>query len=166
MTEHGKSLPPEIQNKKPVLLVENDVEDIIIARRAYSQVDISNPLIVHRDVGETVDFLDDTRGSPVNSPPLRPALILMDLNLPGTDGFSLLNHLKGSHDSCYIPVVVMTTSNSQTDINTCYQLGANSYVIKPIKYGEFVDIMVTVMKYWFNTAQRPTQPERGAHGQQ
>jgi CheY-like chemotaxis protein len=87
----------------------------------------------------------------------RPNLILLDLNLPGTDGRALLAVIKDDEDLRAIPVIVLTTSSNPKDIATCYQRGANSYLIKPVDYARFKQSLQTLVDYWFRVAVLPGQ---------
>ncbi|NTW04234.1 MAG: response regulator [Oscillochloris sp.] len=117
----------------------------------------SLPLVMHRCTtgDQALDYLYQ-RGRYINSTQApRPHLILLDLNLPGTDGRSLLAVIKDDEDLKAIPVVVLTTSNNPRDIAICYQRGANSYQIKPVDYARFKQAMQTLLDYWFQTTTLP-----------
>ena len=148
-------------NEKPViLLVEDSDEDYETIRRAFNQVNLGNTLIRSEDGDQALDYLFH-RGRYENretSP--RPSLILMDLNLPGTDGRAVLAQIKGNPDLRQIPVVVMTTSSDERDIAWSYAAGANSFIQKPLSFAGVVDAMKRVKEYWFDLVLFPKAQAR------
>jgi len=138
-----------------VLLVEDDVEDIEITRRAFKTGGIRNPLYVVRDGEEAMEFLQ-RRGryaDPAAAP--RPGLILLDLNLPGLDGREVLRLIKNGSSLRRIPVVVLTTSSEEIDVLSSYEFGANSYITKPAEFDRFLEAIVTIGRYWLSIARIP-----------
>lgn len=138
-----------------LMLIEDSDEDVAATLRGLRREGL--PLKVHRCTtgDQALDYLYQ-RGryaDPARAP--RPHLILLDLNLPGTDGRALLAVIKDDEDLKAIPVVVLTTSNNPRDIAICYQRGANSYQIKPVDYARFKQAMQTLIDYWFQTATLP-----------
>ena len=106
---------------------------------------------------EALDFLH-RRGrfaDPAESP--RPAIILLDLNLPGTDGRDVLHEIKRVDELARIPVVVLTTSADHRDVSACYAAGANSYVQKPVDLDAFMDAMRRLLEYWFDVVILPKE---------
>ncbi len=142
--------------EKPViLLVEDSDEDYETIRRAFSQINLGNTLIRSEDGDQALDYLFH-RGRYENPEAWpRPALILMDLNLPGTDGRAVLAQIKGDPDLRQIPVVVMTTSSDERDIAWSYAAGANSFIQKPLSFAGVVDAMKRVKEYWFDLVLFP-----------
>lgn len=138
-----------------LLMVEDSDEDFTATLRALRQDVLL--LEVYRCVtaDEALDYLHQ-RGA-FNPPHLapRPNLILLDLNLPGTDGRDLLTHIKGDEQLREIPVVVLTTSNNPKDVHDCYRRGANSYQIKPVNYPSFKQSIQQLITYWLQTATLP-----------
>ncbi len=146
-------------NQLHLLLIEDSDEDVVATIRGLQRDGLDFTL--HRCVtgDEALDYLY-RRGRfapPAQAP--RPRLILLDLNLPGTDGRSLLAVIKDDDELKSIPVIVLTTSNNPKDIATCYWRGANSYQIKPVDYARFKLAMQTMISYWFETATLPDVPE-------
>ena len=135
----------------PLLLVEDSDEDFEAFGRMIKKSSIANPIYRCIDGDEALDFLYHTGeyAEKVSSP--RPSIILLDLNLPGTDGREVLEHIKQDDVLKSIPVVVFTTSSSPKDIDICYQYGANSYIIKPIDIKKFMKTIQVVIDYWFET---------------
>lgn len=140
-----------------LLLIEDSDEDVAATARGLRQNELD--LVLHRCTtgDEALDYLYQ-RGrysDPVSAP--RPHLILLDLNLPATDGRALLAVIKDDDELKSIPVIVLTTSNNPKDIATCYRRGANSYLIKPVDYARFKQAMQTMLTYWFQTATLPEE---------
>jgi len=144
----------------PILLVEDDAQDAQIARRAFAHGNISNPLYVVRDGHDAMDFLRGRGRHAFPAAAPRPALILLDLNMPGMDGRAVLSAVKRDPQLRCIPVVVLTTSDDAADVRACYEAGANTYITKPLEFRNFVEVVATVGRYWMRTAQLPaTTPE-------
>jgi CheY-like chemotaxis protein len=138
-----------------LLLIEDSDEDVAATMRGLRGEGLS--LVFHRCTtgDQALDYLY-RRGrfaDPAQAP--RPHLVLLDLNLPGTDGRSLLAVIKDDEDLKSIPVVVLTTSNNPKDIAACYRRGANSYQIKPVDYARFKQSLQTMIAYWMHTATLP-----------
>lgn len=138
-----------------ILVVEDSDEHFEAVRRAFQKAGITNP--VHRcgDGDEALDYLF-RRGAyadPASAP--RPAMILLDLNLPGTDGREVLDHLKADQVLRVLPVVVLSTSSSPGDIELCYRTGASSYIVKPVRFDEFLKTVQNLKNYWFDTVALP-----------
>jgi two-component system response regulator len=132
----------------PVLVVEDSIDDFEATQRAFCKAGLSNP-IVHMLSGE--DALAYLR-TPANT---WPALILLDLNMPGMGGRKMLEVLKQDHALKDIPVVVLTTSNYDADVRMCYSLGANTYVQKPVDFDVLSSSIRHIKEYWLETALLP-----------
>ncbi len=139
----------------PVLLVEDDADDIGITKRAFRKGKIGNPLYVVRDGEEALEYLrqTDRYTDPAAAP--RPGLILLDLNMPRLDGREVLREIKGDPDLRRIPVVVLTTSGEEADVLECYDEGANTYITKPVEFEKFLQAVITIGKYWLCFAEIP-----------
>ncbi len=139
----------------PILLVEDDLEDVEITRRAFKKGNIANPFYVVRDGEEAMEFLQHTGrySDPTTAP--RPGLILLDLNLPRLDGREVLRLIKADPNLKRIPVVVLTTSGEEADVLGCYDQGANTYITKPVEFDKFLEAVITVGKYWLSIAVIP-----------
>jgi CheY-like chemotaxis protein len=144
----------EVYKGFSIILVEDDLVDVMSIRRAFDKNKIQNPVIVLRDGLEALEYLKkgslDGRGW--NHQP--PGLIILDLNLPRMNGYELLEELKKDYRLKTIPVVVLSTSDDQSDINTCFQGGAAGYMIKPVQFDRLVDTLAAVDRYW-NTSRMP-----------
>jgi len=138
--------------KMPSILVVDDNEDDYEAvARAFKKVGMTNPLSLCTSGQEALDFLkSQDRKSDM------PVLIMLDLNMPGMDGFQALGHIRKDASIKQIPVVVWTTSSNKKDIDTCYQLGANAYMQKPVIFDDLVESVRRLRQYWFETALLPS----------
>lgn len=135
-----------------VLLVEDNPHDSLFTVEAFAEVGAAVQVKVVKDGLEALQYLRQ-EGRFADSK--RPDLILLDLNLPKKDGRAVLAEIKGDEKLAVIPVVVLTTSKAEVDINTVYRLHGNCYVVKPIDFTRFVDIAGALVKFWFGTATLP-----------
>ncbi len=138
-----------------ILIVEDSDDDYIATVRAFKKANLINPVQRCTNGDQAIDYLLQ-RGEfsgPGKAP--RPSIILLDLNLPGTDGKEVLRVIKADPDLQKIPVIVLTTSNSEQDIEHCYAAGANSYVQKPVDLVGFIQSIARLTDYWFNVSILP-----------
>lgn len=138
-----------------LLLVEDSAADARLVREALIENDMAVDLRVARDGHEALDLLF---GAGTGGVSLTPDVILLDLNLPGVDGLHVLERLKADARLRQIPVVVLTTSAAARDVGAAYDLHANSYVVKPVHFLEFVDAMRSIQAFWLGLAQGPPPP--------
>jgi CheY-like chemotaxis protein len=128
---------------RPILLVEDNPVDIDLTRRAFIRQKIGNPVEVARDGEEAVAWIKRwEEGEP------RPVVILLDLKLPRVSGLDVLRQLKSHPQFSSIPVVILTTSSEESDVKTAYELGANSYIVKPVDFDKFQSVVQQVELYW------------------
>jgi CheY-like chemotaxis protein len=140
---------------KVVLMAEDDSDDRLLVKDAMAECRWEGDLRFVENGEELLDYLM-RRGKysqPVNAP--RPGLILLDLNMPRKDGREVLREIKADGDLRRIPVVIFTTSKAGTDIGGMYELGANSFISKPIQFDALVHVMRILGQYWFNTVELP-----------
>lgn len=144
---------------QPILLVEDSPEDYETTVRSLKKAGLKNPILRCADGEEALDYLNK-RGAYANpdSAP-RPGIVLLDLNLPGTDGREVLEEVKRDPSLKTIPIVVLTTSTDERDIEQCYEAGANSYIQKPVDLDGFVQSMTRMKDYWFEVVILPKQEE-------
>jgi len=138
-----------------ILIVEDSDDDYIATMRAFKKANLVNPVQRCTNGDQALDYLLQ-RGefsAPDNAP--RPSIILLDLNLPGTDGRSVLHTIKATPDLQKIPVIVLTTSNSELDIEQCYAAGANSYVQKPVDLERFIQAIARLADFWLEVSVLP-----------
>lgn len=138
-----------------ILLVEDSPEDAEAIVRALKQAGLEQPVTHIPDGDRAIRFFDTIRSGDAG----RPALILLDLNMPGTDGREVLKRLKSAEDTADIPVLVFTSSSRERDIEDSYQAGANSFLQKPVDYESLLKTAEAVMEYWFRTVLIP--PPKG-----
>ena len=128
---------------QPILLVEDNPVDLDLTLRAFAKRKLSNPVHVARDGAEALSWIPRWEaGEPW------PALILLDLKLPKVDGLEVLRQLKAHPTLRAIPVVVLTTSSEDIDMQQAYQLGTNSYIVKPVDFDKFMEVAAQVELYW------------------
>ena len=139
-----------------ILLVEDRADDILLVRKAFERGAINHPLQVVRDGEEAMRYLaGEGRYSNRDEYPL-PDLILVDLKMPRVDGFELVKWIRRQPGFSNIPIVVLTSSDAIRDVNRAYALGANSFLVKPLDFDNFVETAKTLKKYWLNMNQPPT----------
>lgn len=138
-----------------ILAVEDSPEDFEAMMRAFKKAGLRNPTARCEDGDEALDYLYQRGAYAALESARRPALILLDLNLPGTDGRQVLETIKSDPDLCAIPVVVLTTSRDPMDIEKCYACGANSFIQKPVDLAGFVTALERLSDYWFEIVILP-----------
>ena len=143
--------------QQSILLVEDSPEDREATIRAFERSGFRNPIINCKDGDDALDYLYQ-RGnyaSPGKAP--RPGLILLDLNLPGTDGREVLEQIKNDESLKGIPVIVLTTSADERDVEESYKAGANSYIQKPVNVEGFFQAIQRLKDYWFEVVILPRE---------
>lgn len=133
---------------RPVLLVEDNPSDIALARRAFEKHGIGGRLVVATNGQEALDYLLGAGGLSRRGPRDLPALVLLDLKMPGIDGLELLRRIRADPEMRRIPVVILSSSTEEVDIAAAYDLGANSYLRKPINFTDFIDQVNRIRLYW------------------
>ena len=149
-----------LKPQQPILIVEDSPEDYEIALRAFQKAGLANPIYRCEDGDDALDYLyrKGRYADPESSP--RPGMILLDLNMPGTDGREVLIDIKNDPDLKSIPVIVLTTSNDERDINQCYEAGANSYICKSVEITGFFEAIRRLNDYWFEIVVLPRGGEQ------
>jgi CheY-like chemotaxis protein len=136
---------------RPILLIEDNPMDVDLTLRAFEQRRLTNPVEVARDGGEALAYIERWEtGEPT------PLVILLDLKLPKVDGLEVLRRLKSHEVFKTIPVVVLTSSEEDRDVETAYRLGTNSYIVKPVDFDKFTQVVAEIEIYWLilNTPPR------------
>jgi CheY-like chemotaxis protein len=128
---------------RPILLVEDNPMDVDLTLRAFAKRRLVNPVEIARDGEEAMRLIDTWEQD--NPPPL---VVLLDLKLPKIDGLEVLRRIKHHPRLCTVPVVVLTTSSEDSDMRTAYQLGANSYIVKPVSFDKFMEVATQIELYW------------------
>jgi CheY-like chemotaxis protein len=131
-----------------ILLVEDNPDDLDMAIRALRKAKLANRIQVARDGVEALEFIFGTGPYAGRKVENGPKVILLDLKLPKVDGLEVLRQVKGDPRTKSIPVVVLTSSKEQPDVVTCYQLGVNSYIVKPVNFENFMEAVGELGMYW------------------
>jgi two-component system, response regulator len=139
-----------MDNKKHILLIEDSPDDELLTRRAFGKHNFNNIRVAH-DGNEAIRFLHQNPEDETDVPDL----ILLDLNLPGTDGIHVLKQLRSNQKTRHTPVIVLTSSVEEYDITNSYRNGANSYVRKPVDFVEFEQLANHIGNYWLRYNQPP-----------
>ncbi len=132
-------------NSHTILLVEDDHNDVLLIKRAFDKVKIANPIIVVNDGEEAISYL---AGREPYVERALPMLVLLDLKLPRKSGHEVLEWLRQQQTLKRLPVVVLTASSESSDVNRAYDLGANSYLVKPVTFDSLVEMVKTLNLYW------------------
>lgn len=141
-----------LHESQPILIVEDSEDDFDATRRAFLKANLRNPIEHALSGEEALTYLR----SPTNA---KPGIILLDLNMPGLDGRKTLEIIKQNHDLKKIPVVILTTSNDERDVKACYELGANTYIQKPVDFDGLIAAIKQLKEYWFEIALLPKGKE-------
>ncbi len=140
---------------RTILLVEDNPDDQALTARALEKTLIGNKLVIAFDGFDALDYLFATGAHAGRDPSHLPDLVLLDLNLPRTDGFGLLRRLRGDERTRLLPVVVLTSSGETQDVAKSYRLGANSFVRKPVDPGDFSQAVRQLGLYWIGLNEPP-----------
>jgi two-component system, response regulator len=135
-------------SEKMILLVEDSADDEELTTRALRQAKIANEIVVARDGAEALDFLFGEGAYAGRDVSRAPAVVLLDLKLPKLSGLDVLNRLRADPRTRLVPVVILTSSSEEEDMLKSYQLGANSYVRKPVDFGQFALAVSQLGIYW------------------
>ena len=142
-------------NEVEILLVEDNPDDLEMTLRVLRKMNLANRIQIARDGAEALDFIF-CRGPHIERKIEHfPKVVLLDLKLPKVDGLELLRAIKGDARTKMIPVVVLTSSKEQRDVLESYQLGVNSYIVKPVDFGRFAEAVQQLGLYWLLLNQPP-----------
>lgn len=144
----------EVEDKF-ILLIEDNPDDTALALRAFKRAHIGNKIVCVDDGVEAIDFLFAQGAYAGRDIDLLPQLILLDLNMPRMNGLEVLQKIRTTPHTRYLPVVILTTSNEERDLVQSYDLGANSYVRKPVDYDQFVAAVSQLGLYWLVLNELP-----------
>jgi two-component system response regulator len=137
-----------LPSDREILLVEDNPDDVELTLRAFEKNHIDNAVVIARDGTQALDYLFGTGEYADRGGPARPAVVLLDLQLPGVSGLEVLRRLRADERTAVLPVVVLTSSREEQDILSSYRLGANSYVRKPVDFPEFLEAARQLGLYW------------------
>ncbi|HRV96107.1 MAG TPA: response regulator [Anaerolineae bacterium] len=144
-------MPREVE----ILLVEDNPSDLELAMHALKKYNLANNIEIKRDGAEALDFIFCQGKYTERDIEEIPKIILLDLKLPKIDGLEVLNKIKSNPQTRNIPVVVMTSSNQERDIVESYELGVNSYIVKPVDFEQFADAVRNIGFYWLLLNEPP-----------
>lgn len=156
---HGAALKEDImQQDNIVLLVEDDEDDEALTLRAFAENRIANSIVVVRDGVEALDYLLGNDPDNGTAPRPMPEVVLLDLKLPKVDGLEVLKRIRSNRRTRWLPVVILTSSTEEKDLVDSYDLGANSYIVKPVDFAQLVDAVRQLGLYWLVLNRTPSQP--------
>ena len=138
-----------------ILMADDDADDRLLAKDALTECRLANDLYFVEDGEELLEYLQRRGKYTALADAPRPGLILLDLNMPRKDGREALKEIRADPELRKIPVVVLTTSKADTDIGRIYELGANSFISKPVSFDALVDVMKILGRYWFEIVELP-----------
>lgn len=142
-----------------ILLVEDNPNDVELTLRAFEKSKVSTQIVVARDGEQAIQYLFSTGPHTDRDPAMMPGVVLLDLKLPKIDGLGVLRRMRADERTRRLPVVMLTSSKEEKDVNSSYDLGANSFVRKPVDFGELVDAARHLGIYWL-TMNEPAPPSR------
>lgn len=149
-----------MEEGKVILLVEDDANDEALTLRALKKNSISNEIVVARDGVEALDYLFGTGSHTGRDTRRQPVITLLDLKLPKVDGFEVLHRLRTDERTKLLPVVILTSSREEKDLLKGYNLGANSYVRKPVDFQQFTEAVRELGLYWLVLNEVPPRDSR------
>jgi CheY-like chemotaxis protein len=136
-----------MNNFKIILLVEDSPKDVELTLEAFSEINLANQVVVANDGAEAMEFLK-CEGKYTLRDKENPAVILLDVKMPRMDGIEVLEAVRNDPELKLIPVVMLTSSREEPDLNRCYELGVNAYVVKPVDFKKFVDAVKQIGIFW------------------
>lgn len=140
-----------------ILLVEDSAADVRLTKEVFKEGKVKNKLFVVNNGAEAIEYLFN-QGKYKNAP--RPDLILLDLNLPKKNGKEVLQEIKGNPETASIPVVILTTSKDEQDVQETYDLYANCYITKPFDLDQFIAVAKTIENFWFSLVKLPGNKDK------
>jgi CheY-like chemotaxis protein len=143
---------------RPILLVEDNPMDVDLTLQAFSEHGVANPILVCRDGEEALQYMD-LHHLPADLQV--PILVLLDLRLPKVDGIEVLREARNRPVWNRVPIVILTTSRENCDIESAYELGVNSYIVKPVEFLAFAELAKTIKVYWLLTNEPPFEQKGG-----
>jgi len=137
-----------MSRSKIILLVEDNADDVELTLRAFEKSKVANDIVVVRDGEQALNYLFRTGRQADRDPRMMPEVVLLDLKLPKVDGLEVLRRMRADERTRRLPVVVLTSSNEESDIIRSYDLGANSFVRKPVNFAQFIEAAQQLGLYW------------------
>lgn len=149
-----------ISESEHILIVEDTEADFVKIKRSLKKARLANP-IIHIDHGDdALHYLLRTGKYQQDDTWIQPAIVLLDINLPGASGIEILKAVKNTEGIKRVPIIMLTTSDSQEDIDICYENGANSYITKPFSSEGFFEAMGKIREFWFTLNVYPTREDK------
>ena len=142
--------------QKNILLAEDNPDDIELARRAFQKVNINNNIVVTHDGAETLDYLNGQGKYHGRNTEDLPRIIILELKMLKVHGLEVLKYVRENQQTKYIPVIILTSSQDTKDVIRSYELGANSYIVKPINFLKFSEVVQQIVIYWLTLNEQPT----------
>lgn len=142
-------------NNKLVLLIEDNTDDERLTLRALRRNNVNNEVVVAYDGQEALDYLFGSGSYAGRDMAVMPAVVILDLKIPKVSGLEVLQQIRRKEDTRSIPVIVLTSSDDETQVEECYKLGANSYIKKPTDPEEYSDMILQLGMYWLLLNQAP-----------
>lgn len=139
---------------KKILLAEDNPFDLELALAGLAEYRLTNEVVVARDGVEALDYLK-CRGRFADRVPGNPMVVLLDLKMPKMDGLEVLRQIRSDLELRYIPIVILTSSREEQDLVESYNLGVNAYVVKPVAFDKFVDVVKQIGLFWVLTNEVP-----------
>jgi two-component system, response regulator len=140
---------------RAILMVEDNIDDYDAALRSFKAAHLYNPVHWCQTGGDALNYLKHEGVYAQGPAAEKPALVLLDLNMPGIDGRKVLSILKQDKALKRIPIIILTTSSDERDINECYELGASTYIQKPVEFDGLIKAVGRIKDYWFGVALLP-----------
>jgi CheY-like chemotaxis protein len=151
-------------NSKIILLIEDNADDEALTLRALEKNKISNEVVVVRDGAAALDYLFGLHEYEGRDTSVLPQMVLLDLKLPKVDGLEVLRRVRADERTKRVPVVILTSSKEERDLLDGYELGANSYIRKPVDFTEFAEAVRQLGVYWLVLNEPPPGPRKGLSG--
>jgi len=148
-------------NTAPVLVAEDDPNDVFLLRRAFQKAGVPNPIVVFRNGQEAIDYLGSETVPVTGQAENRPVLFFLDLKMPLMDGFDVLIWLQARPAAKRMPVIVLTSSNQDKDIAQAKHLGADDYRVKPQQFEDLIQIVQEVRDRWLKLQTKHSNPNKG-----
>ena len=142
-------------NEKPILLVEDSIDDVDLALRAFKRNHIANPVVVKNDGVEALEWLEDAAARSSGQENYLPSVVLLDIKMPRMNGIEVLAKIREHEALKLLPVVMLTSSNQDRDILESYNLRVNSYICKPVDFEQFNQAIQTIGLYWLVLNEPP-----------
>jgi CheY-like chemotaxis protein len=142
-------------DSKAILLVEDNPDDVLLVTRAFTKAKLSSSIHIAENGDAAISYLSGLEPHANRSDYPFPALVLLDLKLPGKSGFEVLSWIRNDSECRLLPVVVFTSSREGPDLTRAYKLGANSYLTKPVRFEDLLDMIKTLNLYWLSFNESP-----------